>query len=249
MLTPALELAAAGWAVHPCRWCGPNAKAPLLRHGHLQASTDPAFIRECWTRWPYAMIGVAVPRQLLVLDLDPRNGGTLDALEAVTGPLPATLTTHSGRRDGGMHLYYLRPVGKLTAARLPAGVDLKANGYCIAPPSLHPAAGQPYVWEERPPATLPPAAREALRPAARLQVVRTGQRRNGSGAGLVAVVARHTEKGVNNALYWAARRATKDGILTPELTAELVDTAVSVGEARRQAERTVESARNRREAS
>src|SRR4029450_7633617 len=127
----ALELAAQGWAVFPCRWRGENAKAPLTINGHLDASRDPNQIQRWWTRWPSAMIGASVPESLLVIDIDPRNGGDLAELESTTGPLPATLTAWSGRNDGGQHLYYLRPPGVLTSTRLPEGIDLQVNKYCI----------------------------------------------------------------------------------------------------------------------
>lgn len=61
LTTAALELAANGWPVFPCRWCGESAKAPLTINGHLDATTDPDTIKIWWTRWPYAMIGAAVP--------------------------------------------------------------------------------------------------------------------------------------------------------------------------------------------
>ena len=113
------------------------------------------------------MIGARVPESLLVVDVDPRNGGNLAELELFTGPLPPTLTAWSGRNDGGRHLYFLRPAGPITSTRLPDGIDLKANGYCIVPPSIHPATGQPYRWEQHPVAAIPPRLRALLLPPPR----------------------------------------------------------------------------------
>jgi hypothetical protein len=107
---------------------------------------DPDQIKLWWTKWPNAMIGAAVPESLLVIDIDPRNGGSLQALTDLVGALPETLTAWSGRNDCGHHLYFLRPPGPLTSTRLPEGIDLKINGYCIVPPSIHPATGLPYRW-------------------------------------------------------------------------------------------------------
>jgi hypothetical protein len=71
-------LAAGAWNVFPCRATGPQAKSPLTLYGHLDATTDPDQIRILVdTRWPDAMIGAAVPEALLVIDIDPRNGGSL----------------------------------------------------------------------------------------------------------------------------------------------------------------------------
>jgi len=241
-LVAALDLAAHGWAVVPCRErCGPDAKSPYTVHGHHDASSDPEMIRAWWTRWPAAMIGAPVPDTLLVLDIDPRNGGSLEALTEALGPLPATLTTWSGRGDGGRHLYYRRPAGQFTSARLPAGVDLKVNGYCIVPPSIHPATGEPYRWEDRPVAWLPDRASTLLLPPPRKPW--TGPR-HGDGHHLVEVLHRHPQHGINDALYWAACKAAQDGILD-QLANDLVSTAVQLGSPERAARRTVDSANDR----
>jgi Bifunctional DNA primase/polymerase, N-terminal len=73
---------------------------------------DPDQIKAWWIRWPNATIGARVPESLLVIDVDPRNGGSLAELESLTGPLPATLTAWSGRDDGGRHLYFRRPLAR-----------------------------------------------------------------------------------------------------------------------------------------
>jgi hypothetical protein len=182
-----------------------------------------------------------VPASLLVIDVDPRNGGDMAAL----GDLPPTLTCWSGREDGGRHLYFLRPVGPLTSTGLPVGVDLKVNGYCVVPPSLHPATGLPYRWEIHEPVALPPHLLQMLRPKPRDRY--TGPVRaagKGSGRALVDFVGLHLTNGVNNALFWAACRAAEDGLLA-DLADELVRTAVQVGESEKRAAATVESARKK----
>jgi hypothetical protein len=74
----ALELAAQGWDVLPCKWCGDNAEARLLPPpGHHLATRDPEQIRARWRRWPHAMIGARVPDSMLVVDLDPRKTRTV----------------------------------------------------------------------------------------------------------------------------------------------------------------------------
>src|SRR5699024_2226575 len=101
MLDAAHALAAQGWPVFPCWPHGAKAKAPMTAHGLQDATCAPTPLQKWWGRLPHALIGAALPESLIVLDLAPRHGGTLDALEAVTGPLPATLTVWSGRGDGG----------------------------------------------------------------------------------------------------------------------------------------------------
>ena len=57
----AIDLAATGWAVFPCKWRGDDAKAPLTKNGHHDASRDADQIETWWKQWPYAMIGAPVP--------------------------------------------------------------------------------------------------------------------------------------------------------------------------------------------
>jgi hypothetical protein len=78
MLEAAWELAAAAWEVFPCKWTGPHAKAPMTVNGHLNATMDPDQIKLWWTKWPNAMIGAKVPDNYLVLDIDPRNDGSIE---------------------------------------------------------------------------------------------------------------------------------------------------------------------------
>jgi Bifunctional DNA primase/polymerase, N-terminal len=240
MLEHGLTLAAAGWEIFPCKWTGAAAKAPLTVNGHHGATTNPDKIKLWWDRWPYAMIGAKVPDSAVVIDIDPRNGGSLEALETITGTLPDTLTAWSGRYDGGRHLYFKRPAGQLTSSKLPDGIDLKINGYCILPPSIHPATGEPYWWDHHPVAAPTHALRELLRPPPRPVTVHRGK--GGNGTGLVRTVAEAPEGKRNDILYWAARRAVEDGLID-QIADELTAAAVSAGETETKARRTVASAR------
>ncbi|MGC2854156.1 AAA family ATPase [Novispirillum sp. DQ9] len=123
---------------------GPDGKA-------FRPSADPAIIRQWWADNPRANIGVAVePSGLVVVDVDPRNGGadTLSDLERQHGPIKSEIEASTG--GGGAHFIFTRPPG---ADRLPAslgpGVDLKGSGYIIAAPSVH-ASGGAYRWKRDP---------------------------------------------------------------------------------------------------
>jgi hypothetical protein len=188
------------------------------------------------------MIGAAVPASVLVLDIDPRNGGSFESLVDRVGDLPETLTVWSGRDDGGRHLYYRQPLGELTSPRLPKGVDLKMNGYCIVPPSIHPASGLPYRWDGYEAAELPPTAAAALRHVQRMPLGRPLAPR-GDGSHLIRWLDNFPVQGINNALYWATRRADEDGTLD-RIEEGLVQKAVALGESEPAARRTVESARS-----
>jgi Bifunctional DNA primase/polymerase, N-terminal len=243
----ALDLATQGWAVFPChpRDIGEEvkAKAPLTAHGFHDATTNLDQIRRWWRRWPDAMIGARVPDQFIVVDVDPRNGGNLGELAYLAGErLDGTLTVWSGRGDGGHHLYYQRPAGELTRARLPKGIDLKIKGYCIVPPSVHPVSGQPYRWDHQAVSPMPLGLKDLLRPEPQQARAWPVERKQKSGQHLVDFVAKFVTDGVNDALYWAALRAAEKGLLD-EIRADLIATAVSVGESQRRAEKTVDSAR------
>ncbi len=62
------------------------------------------------------------------------------------------------------------------------------------------------------------------------------------GSAIFSNVARHVHQGVNDALYWAARRAAEEGSLD-RFGDDLVRAATEVGESERRAAATVESAR------
>ena len=164
----ALDLAAHHWAALPLRGKLPAIPFPHPKghpckgecgqqgHGVKDATTDPDQITAWWTgRYRGCNIGARVPDPLVVIDVDPRHGGhrTLAAHEAEHGPLPETLTVMSGSHPDSRHFYYRRPPGKLSAARLGPGIDIKTSaGYCVVPPSIHPDTGRPYRWliERRP---------------------------------------------------------------------------------------------------
>ena len=142
----ALRYAAQGWHVLPVI---PEGKAPLTPHGLKDATTDPKLIKAWWCKWPDANVGIACgPSGLVVVDIDPRNGGSKTAaiLHDEHGFTP-TLAVSTG--GGGAHLYYLGG-GPSRANCLGPGVDIKgAGGYVVAPPSIHATGGQ-YKWDMRP---------------------------------------------------------------------------------------------------
>jgi hypothetical protein len=266
MLQPALGYGRNGWDVFPCIRTGEQAKAPLTANGYKDSTRDIEQITRYWTQHPDALIGLAVPDHLIVFDIDPRNGGSLEALETVLGPLPATLTSYSGRGDGGCHLFFHNPGFPISSRQLPPGIDVKAGGkgYVIAPPSPHPVTGDPYQWDTTHTqiAHLPATALEALQQPTKPAVKRTGQPgpvtvaqllatgghghqgSNGAapGHGLVRTVTEAVVGERNTSLFWAACRALDDG--NDHLLPELLEAATSVGLTESEASATINSARD-----
>jgi hypothetical protein len=209
MVDHALTLAARKWAVLPL-----NGKIPITKHGVNDATTDPAKIRAMFgTRnWN---IGARVPRGLIALDNDPRNGGSWAALEALAGcGLPDTFTVATGH-PGGEHRYYLRPEGNLTGRKLPPGIDLKTStGYCVFPPSIHPVTGKQYEvtnWQR--PEALPAAVVALLiEPKTIVQLEHPVRPPTTERLGYLVNHVRWTPEGDrDNQLYWALCQSRRDG--------------------------------------
>lgn len=131
--------------------CGNAGKHPRTRDGFKSATTDEDQIRAWWSEAPEANIGIATGPEsgLLVLDIDPRNGGddSFDELIAKIGPLPETPEALTG--GGGRHIFFRWPEGASGFRSKPigSGIDVKGSGgYVVAAPSLH-ASGRTYGWE------------------------------------------------------------------------------------------------------
>lgn len=125
--------------------CEPRDKHPLGGHGHLDATTDEARIREWWSATPDANIGMPMRSNgLVAVDVDPRNGGnaTFTRLQTEHGWLPLDCRARTG--GGGDHFVMRDPGGELRG-KLGDGVDFKVDGYILVEPSVHPSGGR-YSW-------------------------------------------------------------------------------------------------------
>jgi hypothetical protein len=167
LLAYAIVYAVSGWKIFPL---AAQDKVPMIRnphpkgsveratckrecgldgHGVLDATSDIAKIVYWWLRYPLAGIGLRIPEWVMVIDSDPHTEGHAEAaakLAADHGPFPHTAMTLSGRRNGGVHRFYRRPLGKLSTKLLGPGFDLKLDsGYVVGPPSIHRDTGHPYI--------------------------------------------------------------------------------------------------------
>ena len=130
--------------------CRSPGKHPRSQHGVKDASIDANQINDWWKRWPDANVGIAtgVVSNLVVVDIDPRNGGN-ESYAQLKLDLPGVFTemvkVSSG--SGGIHVYFQHPGGHLPCrANMRPGIDVKADGgYIVGPPSLH-ISGARYLF-------------------------------------------------------------------------------------------------------
>ncbi len=150
MLAEALQLTTLSLALIPVS-CHGNRKTPIIKDWGKLATSDPTAIREWWSRYPNANIGIlcGLPSGIVVLDVDPANGGDESILTLLNtyGSLPDTWQVLTG--GGGRHHYFKYPIIPVrnSAGLLGPGLDIRADGgFVVAPPSVH-SSGELYKWE------------------------------------------------------------------------------------------------------
>ena len=130
--------------------CLDPGKHPRITGWQTAAATTAREV-EAWTaRWPWCGFGVLTgrPSGVVVLDVDPRNGGdaALAELVAEHGELPATVEATTG--GGGRHLYFRHPGGTVDNGTVGPGLDVKADGgFVVLAGSPH-ASGARYRWRD-----------------------------------------------------------------------------------------------------
>ncbi len=129
-----------GWSVIPVG----RDKHPLISWKEYQQRLPTENeILSWWQKYPDANVGIVTGKLsgIVVVDIDPKNGGTIEGME-----LPATLISKTG--GGGWHYIYLYPgEGDITnVSGIHPGVDIRGEGgFIVAPPSLH-KSGELYEW-------------------------------------------------------------------------------------------------------
>ena len=146
MVEIALNCIRRGWYVFPCK---PKAKEPLVRSGFHAATNAEDQIREWWTKWPDANVGIATGASgLTVLDIDTGISSSADAERFCdANGLPATYTVRTGRRPGyGLQMYFkggdLKSFPWMDTSAFPetmSGDIRSGSGYVMAAGSVHPS--------------------------------------------------------------------------------------------------------------
>jgi putative DNA primase/helicase len=235
-LTTALSYAKRRWAILPvygvrngmCTCTKGNActrpgKHPRTTNGVKDATTNTKLIKKWWKQWPTANIAIATGTKsgLLVLDLDPGNGGkeSLKAALKQLGKLPTTVTTITG--GNGNHFIFTHPkkaVRSDTAGKLLGrGLDVLSGGrYFIAPGSV--GLKRTYAWvkgktmRDLEPAKLPKAWESRLR---------LGKDDSAAKTTSVAVGAEIAEGGRNTTLTSIAGAMRRAGVTEDAMMAAL----------------------------
>lgn len=193
----------------------PRVIKGVQEHGHLDARSADELAELIADLRPRPInLGIVPSTQILVIDIDPRNGGdeTLVSLQDQYGPLPPTLSVYTG--GGGEHRWYRAPYAASRSAVLGPGVDLKTSGgLLVAPPSVH-LTGRRYAWTNRhlPPTDAPTWLDENTRKA---ETVSGGAGRRSTERAPDGVIGREMAKAVTgerqNTLYRLACWAWESG--------------------------------------
>lgn len=140
----ALALASEGFRVF---WLPAKRKDTTLKDWPNLATTERATVEEWFSPNSARNIAIATGRGLLVLDVDPKNGGD-DGLEALTMAYELPATREARTPSGGRHFYFRVPADLRVAnsvESLGQGLDIRGDGgYVAAPPSVTNTGA--YTW-------------------------------------------------------------------------------------------------------
>jgi hypothetical protein len=249
-----------GWKV---LLLAPGSKLPFFSkekggNGVHDATSDPVQIRT-WGRLCRAgNIGIACGEAsgIVVIDIDPRNGGdaSIRALATKGHPFPQAPRQRTG--NGGFHLIYQHQPGiGGSKGKLGRGIDVKSTGgYIVAAPSwTRPSSDGPggeYRWEvspfDVPPPRMPLWMATMLNPPPRPAPACVPDLCGGDIEPLARFVASATKGERNNRLYWAACRAadmSARGLVSAHSAGrQLVAAAAAAGYAGAEVVRTIDSA-------
>jgi hypothetical protein len=186
--------------------CGQQTKRPLTAHGFKDATQNADVVREWWTRWPDALIGVPTGLRFIVIDVDMQHVEAEQWWHANHDRIPPT-RTHA-TRSGGFHLLF-RPDARITCSQSRTGphIDTRGTGgYIIWWPAESVGRDAPVenanVLADAPEwiaAMFSPPAPPAPRPTSARDLTAAVE-------GIVGTIAAATEGNRNGLLFWGACR-------------------------------------------
>jgi Bifunctional DNA primase/polymerase, N-terminal/DnaB-like helicase C terminal domain len=140
MIQWALRYQKLGLSIIPLK---PKGKEPLVSWQYYQKiKASEIEIRNWWTKWPNANIGIVTGAisQVVVVDLDGEEG----IKSANLLNLKSTVISLTGN---GKHLWYRYPNTSVqNAVKVYRGIDIRGDrGFIVAPPSIH-ESGKRYRW-------------------------------------------------------------------------------------------------------
>lgn len=125
--------------------CKSAGKHPISRNGSMDATQEKSVLLHYVSQHSTLNWGMTLPN-LMVLDIDPRNGGDkeLEKLQNEIPEITKTLTQKTG--GGGLHLFFRKPDFS-SKGKLGRGIDIKsgATSYVVIAPSRH-VSGGCYQW-------------------------------------------------------------------------------------------------------
>lgn len=232
MLEHALEFLQLGYPIFPVcspamgqhrhrnAACSSPGKRPLIAWEPYQTRLPTINdVREWWSRWPQANIGMPTGKLsgIVVLDADSGDAKKLAMSEGGLDRTPAVFTG----KPGGMHFWLAHPGEEVSNfARKRPGLDFRGDGgYVLVPPSLH-ASGARYRWVEATvgltAAPVPPWLLALLRGQTDAQ----DDPRSGDGFDLETAVTGVPEGGRDDAMWRLACKLRNDGL--PRQYAEVI---------------------------
>lgn len=134
--------AAAGLRIFPVKARG----APLTQHGFKDASSDPEVIKVWSRRWAHGEFGWAVPADVVVIDLDEKNGkhGLRDFRDRAGCDPRDVATPQATTPSGGRHIVYRATKAYRNLVGIEGtGIDTRTEGGYVVLPS--PGNGRQWV--------------------------------------------------------------------------------------------------------
>jgi hypothetical protein len=259
MFEMALEYAQLGWCVFPL---APGSKLPAIPkakggRGVHDATNDLQQIETWIQTYRRCNIGIACGSVsgILVVDIDPRNGGHVALAKLAQQGKGFPIGPRQRTGNGGIHiLLKFDPLIAGNKDKLGRGIDVKATGgYIVAAPSeIGPSDSGPggaYAWTKKPGMAVPPAPlwMRTMLKSNRRQVFNSGGV-SGDLAPLARSVSRAQGGYRNNMLFWAACRAgemvARREISEREATVTLTQAALAAGLSADEVGKTIASGLN-----